>query len=402
MSLRQSFVAAVSLRTTAPAQRAFIRTASALPAASPSATPSSTSQAPSSRALASQAQPLPLGSVSESVFAPLDDFSPRHIGPRDEDIQKMLAELDYKSLDDFIADAVPKEIRLDADGSKTTESSSSASATPIVALSESELARRGLEIAEKNANFKSLIGLGYHNTNVPPVILRNVLENPAWYTSYTPYQPEIAQGRLESLLNYQTMVKSLTGLDISNASLLDEGTAAAEAMTLSYGHGKSKRKTFLVDARVLPQTISVLRQRARGFEINVEVVNLSQGLPEVHKASKDVMGVLVQYPDIDGRLKDWSSLAEETHKAGGLVVCAADLLALTMVKPPGEWGADIAVGSSARFGVPPGFGGPHAAFFAVRDKLTRKMPGRLIGTGGSAALSRSFGTSSAFGRHAPC
>jgi glycine dehydrogenase len=198
----------------------------------------------------------------------------------------------------------------------------------------------------------------------------------------------ILAGRLESLLNYQTMIKSLTALDIANASLLDEGTAAAEAMTLAYGHGRSKRRTFLVDTAVLPQTLSVLRQRARGFQINVVSVDLSQGLPQEH--AKDTMGVLVQYPDVDGVIRDYASLAAETHKAGGLVVAAADLLALTMVKPPGEWGADIAVGSSARFGVPPGFGGPHAAFFAVRDKLTRKMPGRLVGVSKDARGKRAL------------
>ena len=234
-----------------------------------------------------------------------------------------------------------------------------------------------------------------------------VLENPGWYTAYTPYQPEISQGeyshasisfqisnltfpfcsntgRLESLINYQTMVKSLTGLDIANASLLDEGTAAAEAMILGYGQNRSEKKTFLVDQGVLPQTVAVLRQRAKGFGIKVVTTNLRtlEGwrLPSENEVPRqDVFGVLLQYPDVDGRIVDWAELAAEVKKTGALVIAATDLLALTMIKPPGEWGADIALGNAGRFGVPPGYGGPHAAFFAVSDKLKRKIPGRLVG-----------------------
>lgn len=234
-----------------------------------------------------------------------------------------------------------------------------------------------------NKVYRSYIGLGYQNTNVPPVIMRNILENPGWYTSYTPYQPEISQGRLESLLNYQTMVKSLTGLDISNASLLDEGTAAAEAMILALGSVKDKkRKVFLVDDKVLPQTLAVLRGRAKGFGVEIVQQPLQEN-GQVRELSADlkerVMGVLVQYPDVDGVLVDWAPLAKQVKEVGGLVVAATDLLALTMVKPPAEWGADIAVGNAARFGVPPGYGGPHAGFFAATDALKRRMPGRLIG-----------------------
>ncbi|EPQ26369.1 uncharacterized protein PFL1_06017 [Pseudozyma flocculosa PF-1] len=313
--------------------------------------------------------------VAKSLFAPLDTFEPRHLGPRDSDLHKMLSAIGYSNMEDFIADTVPQPVRLKEDASHSES---------IKPLSESELARRGEEIAKMNKPFKSLIGMGYQNTLVPPVILRNVLENPAWYTSYTPYQPEISQGRLESLINFQTMVKSLTGLDIANASLLDEGTAAAEAMILAYGQTRSKRKTFLVDRGVLPQTLAVLRQRAKGF--GIKVVQTDLRTPDGHRlpppeqvARDDIIGVLVQYPDVDGRITDWAGLAKEVKSAGGMVIAATDLLALTMLKPPGEWGADIALGNAARFGVPPGYGGPHAAFFAVTDSIKRKIPGRLVG-----------------------
>ncbi|PWN50507.1 glycine dehydrogenase [Violaceomyces palustris] len=313
--------------------------------------------------------------VAQSLFAPLDTFAERHLGPRPSDVELMLNKVGYSSMSDFIADTVPENVKLDQ---------SAVSNEIIKPLSESELLRRGTEIAKLNKTYKSLIGMGYYNTLVPPVILRNILENPAWYTSYTPYQPEISQGRLESLINYQTMVKSLTGLDIANASLLDEGTAAAEAMILAYGQSKSKKKTFLVDRGVLPQTLAVLRQRAKGFGIKVVQTDLRtpQGhrLPSEDQVQRgDIMGVLVQYPDVDGRITDWEGLAKEVHSFGGMVIAATDLLALTMIRPPGEWGADIALGNAARFGVPPGYGGPHAAFFAVKDSIKRKIPGRLVG-----------------------
>lgn len=210
-----------------------------------------------------------------------------------------------------------------------------------------------------------------------------MLENPAWYTSYTPYQAEISQGRLESLINFQTMVSSLTGLDISNASLLDEATAAAEGMTMSFGQAKGKKKTYLVDRGVYPQTMAVLRNRAAPAGINLVFGNARKILASEDEADvalrKDLCGVLVQYPERRGDVADWSKVAEQTHEAGALLSVATDLLALTTLKPPGEWGADIAFGNSSHFGVPLGYGGPHAAFFAVRKSLTRKIPGRLIG-----------------------
>lgn len=313
--------------------------------------------------------------VAKSIFAPLDTFEARHVGPRDQDSSKMLQALEYSDMEQLVADTLSPSIRLAEDAAFYDQ---------IRPLSESELAQRADLIAKMNRPFKSLIGMGYQNTLVPPVILRNVLENPAWYTSYTPYQPEISQGRLESLINFQTMVKSLTALDLANASLLDEGTAAAEAMILAYGQTKSKRKTFLVDRGVLPQTLAVLRQRAKGFGIKVVATDLRT--PEGHRLPPadqiprdDIIGALVQYPDVDGRITDWEALAKEIKAFGGMVIAATDLLALTMIKPPGEWGADIALGNAARFGVPPGFGGPHAAFFAVRDSIKRKIPGRLVG-----------------------
>ncbi|KAF7347687.1 Glycine cleavage system P protein [Mycena venus] len=270
-------------------------------------------------------------------------------------------------MDKFVGEAVPPKIRV-----------STAAVDSISALSESELHAKAKEFAGQNKPFKSYIGMGYHCAVVPPVILRNVMENPEWYTPYTPYQPEIAQGRLESLVNYQTMVTSLTSMDIANASLLDEATAAAEGMVMAFVSTAQKKKTFLVDSGVLPQTLAVLRTRAKGFGIHIVVRDATAALSDPSVKS-DICGVLVQYPDVDGRIKDFGDLTKSVHSLGGLVVCATDLLALTTLKPPGEWGADIVLGNSARFGVPAGYGGPHGAFFAVTDKLKRKMPGRLIG-----------------------
>lgn len=330
---------------------------------------------PLRRSLATANDPLFLETpdARNDVFQPLDTFLRRHIGPRPSEINTILKTLGYNTIDEFIDETVPEEVRLPK-GAVTDDA--------IVALSESELATRAAEIAKANQNYRSFIGMGYYNTIVPPVIMRNILENPGWYTSYTPYQAEISQGRLESLLNYQTMIKSLTGLDIANASLLDEGTAAAEAMILAYSSSNGKKRTFVVDENVFPQTIAVLRGRAKGFGIDVAVRPLVRDgraqLPS-DVAPENVSGVLVQYPDINGALVDWEPLAKEVKGLGGTVVAATDLLALTLIRPPGEWGADIAVGNSARFGVPPGFGGPQAAFFAVSDSLKRRIPGRLIG-----------------------
>ncbi|EPQ61428.1 hypothetical protein GLOTRDRAFT_10545, partial [Gloeophyllum trabeum ATCC 11539] len=303
------------------------------------------------------------------VFAPLDTFPDRHIGPDRNETSYMLSKLGYDSMEAFVAATVPQKIRV---------SSSSVSDASIPALSEGELHARARELANANAPFRSYIGMGYHNAVVPPVILRNIIENPAWYTPYTPYQPEIAQGRLESLVNFQTMVMSLTSMDIANASLLDEATAAAEGMVMAYAHCGQKKRTFFVDKGISPQTLSVLRTRAKGFGIDLVIGDALKGVQE-HISTGKLCGVLVQYPDVDGYVRDYGMLTETVHKEGALVLCATDLLALTMLKPPGEWGADIVFGNSARFGVPAGYGGPHAAFFACSDALKRKMPGRLIG-----------------------
>ncbi|KAI0706111.1 glycine cleavage system P-protein-domain-containing protein [Cytidiella melzeri] len=304
-----------------------------------------------------------------SSLASLDTFVDRHIGPEDHELSYMLKQLGYDSVDAFVDATVPPQIRV---------ASTSVNNETIPSLSESQLFRRARQLAEANKPFRSFIGMGYHNAVVPPVILRNVTESPAWYTPYTPYQPEIAQGRLESLVNFQTMIMSLTAMDIANASLLDEATAAAEGMVLSMAHAGLKKKTFAVDDGVSPQTLAVLRTRAKGFGIRLVVGDISKALQD-ESLRADLCGVLVQYPDVNGSVKDFSSLAKSVHDSKALVVCATDLLALTMLMAPGEWGADIVVGNSARFGVPAGYGGPHAAFFACIDALKRKMPGRLIG-----------------------
>ncbi|THH02624.1 hypothetical protein EW026_g311 [Hermanssonia centrifuga] len=325
-------------------------------------TPTSLARKPPTRGLATAKAP-------SSLFASLDTFADRHIGPDDRELALMLSQLGYESMDAFVADAVPPKIRV---------SPADVSNESIPALTESELHARARELGQGNKPFKSYIGMGYHNAVVPPVILRNVMESPAWYTPYTPYQPEIAQGRLESLVNFQTMIMSMTAMDIANASLLDEATAAAEGMVLSFVNNGSKKRTFFVDQGVAPQTLAVLRTRAKGFGIQLVVGDVSRIL-EDDTLRSDICGALVQYPDVNGSIKDFSSLAESVHSAKALLVCATDLLALTMLKAPGEWGADIVVGNSARFGVPAGYGGPHAAFFACTEKLKRKMPGRLIG-----------------------
>ncbi|KAI0079613.1 glycine dehydrogenase [Panus rudis PR-1116 ss-1] len=314
------------------------------------------------RGLATQKTP-------SSLFSKLDTFADRHIGPDDSEVSFMLSQLGYDSMDAFVADTVPSKIRVPP---------STVSNDTIPALAESELLRRARELGSANKSFKSFIGMGYHNAVVPPVILRNVMESPAWYTPYTPYQPEIAQGRLESLVNFQTMIMSLTAMDIANASLLDEATAAAEGMVLAFTSSGQKKRKFFVDRGVLPQTLAVLQTRAKGFGIQLIVGDVFAALEDASLAS-EICGVLVQYPDVDGEIKDYTDLAKSVHGAGGLLICAADLLALTLLKPPGEWGADVVVGNSGRFGVPVGYGGPHGGYFACTDKLKRKMPGRLIG-----------------------
>ncbi|MBT8493865.1 MAG: glycine dehydrogenase (aminomethyl-transferring), partial [Deltaproteobacteria bacterium] len=242
-------------------------------------------------------------------------------------------------------------------------------------LSEAEALEHIAGLAAKNKVLRSHIGMGYYGTHVPPVILRNVLENPGWYTQYTPYQAEIAQGRLEALINFQTMVSELCSLPLSNASLLDEATAAAEGMSMCRAISRGKKNRFYVSDRCHPQTIAVVRTRAEPMGIELEVGPMDQ----VKWEGGDLCGILVQYPDTDGAIHDWEAMARQAHDVGALVVCCTDLLALTLLEPPGEWGADIAVGSSQRFGVPMGYGGPHAAFMATREEFRRQMPGRIIG-----------------------
>ncbi|MGW2182758.1 aminomethyl-transferring glycine dehydrogenase [Streptomyces sp. NPDC001732] len=293
-------------------------------------------------------------------------FEQRHIGPDAEAQSKMLAQVGYGSLDELTAAAVPDVI-------KSTE----ALRLPA-ARTEAEVLAELRSLADRNQVLTPMIGLGYYGTFTPPVILRNVMENPAWYTAYTPYQPEISQGRLEALLNFQTMVAELTGLPTSGASLLDEGTAAAEAMALSRRVGKVKDGVFLVDADALPQTIAVIETRAEPTGVEVVVADLSDGIP-AEIAERGVFGVLVQYPGASGTVRDVRPLIERAHELGAIVTVAADLLALTLLTSPGDLGADIAVGTTQRFGVPMGFGGPHAGFMAVREKFARSLPGRLVG-----------------------
>ncbi|KAK9387109.1 glycine cleavage system P-protein-domain-containing protein [Lipomyces mesembrius] len=301
-------------------------------------------------------------SRKSSIFAATDTYARRHVGSLDEkDTEHMLKTLGYLSVDAFVADVVPEKIL----------TRRPLRIKPAEGFAESELTKRLKEIALKNTVLRSYIGTGYYGTIVPAVIQRNILECPEWYTSYTPYQPEISQGRLESLLNYQTLVTDLTGMSIANASLLDEGSAAAEAMLLSFHSTRGKKKTYYVDASVHPQTLACIRSRALVFGIKIV-----QELPE---NDKDLFGAVAQYPATDGSLHDWTALSERVHAAGGLFSVASDLLALTVLRPPSEFETDIVFGTSQRFGVPMGYGGPHAAFFAVSDSHKRKIPGRLVG-----------------------
>jgi glycine dehydrogenase len=304
---------------------------------------------------------IPLSELEEAV-----PFEQRHIGPDHEACAKMLAQVGYGSLDELTAAAVPAVIK-------------SAEALDLPgARSEAEVIAELRSLADRNQVLGSMIGLGYYGTFTPPVIMRNVMESPAWYTAYTPYQPEISQGRLEALLNFQTMVADLTGLPTSGASLLDEGTAAAEAMALSRRLGKNKKGLFLVDADALPQTIAVIQTRAEPTGVEVVVADLSEGIP-AEIAEREINGVLLQYPGASGAVRDIKPVIDRAHELGALVTVAADLLALTLLKSPGELGADIAVGTTQRFGVPMGFGGPHAGYMAVKDKMARSLPGRLVG-----------------------
>ena len=293
------------------------------------------------------------------------EFSDRHIGPSGDEISTMLLELGYSDLESFTQAVLPDSIKL-------TSKFGPLLPKPI---SEVEVIAELRKLASENRKMESLIGLGYYASITPPVVLRNVLENPAWYTAYTPYQPEISQGRLEALFTFQTMVSDLTGLPICNASMLDEPTAAAEAMTLARRSTKlGDEARFIIDSRVHPQTQAVVMTRAKPLKIYCEVLDLSSGVD-----LSDCFGVLLQYPDTFGSLNDFSDAIAKAHNGGALVIMASDLLALTLIKSPGEWGADIAVGSAQRFGVPMGFGGPHAGFLAVREGLERSLPGRLVG-----------------------
>ncbi len=297
-----------------------------------------------------------------------DSFSRRHIGPTSADEAAMLQALGYSTLDAFIRDVVPSNIAISGVIESVLDS----------ARSEVEVIAELRSIASENKVFRSLIGTGYYGTIVPPVIKRNVLENPAWYTAYTPYQPEISQGRLEALFTFQTMICELTALDISNASMLDEGTAAAEAMTLARRASKlSDSAVFLIEEHVHPQTKAVVRTRAK--PLGITVVEIDSGHVVRDGYEGEFFGALLQYPDTTGTVIDYSSFADYAHTRDALVIAATDLLALTLLKAPGEWGADIAIGTSQRFGVPMGFGGPHAGFLAVRTGLERSMPGRLVG-----------------------
>jgi glycine dehydrogenase len=296
------------------------------------------------------------------------NFSDRHIGPTHRDEAAMLKALGYKDLASFISAVVPSNIAIKG----VIEASIDAGVSEVEAIAELKV------LASKNRVLTSLIGTGYYGTIVPPVIKRNVLENPAWYTAYTPYQPEISQGRLEALFTFQTMVFELTGLDISNASMLDESTAAAEAMTLARRSSKmGDDAVFLIEEHVHPQTKAVVITRAK--PLGITVVEIDSGHVARDGYDGEFFGALLQYPDTTGEIVDYSKFATYAHERGALVIAATDLLALTLLKAPGEWGADVAVGTSQRFGVPMGFGGPHAGFLAVRSGLERSMPGRLVG-----------------------
>ncbi|MFJ8078849.1 aminomethyl-transferring glycine dehydrogenase [Streptomyces sp. NPDC096176] len=304
-------------------------------------------------------------------------FERRHIGPDAGAQAKMLAHVGYGSLDDLTAAAVPDVIK-------------SAEALDLPdARTEADVLAELRSLADGNQVLAPMIGLGYYGTFTPPVILRNVMENPAWYTAYTPYQPEISQGRLEALLNFQTVVADLTGLPTSGASLLDEGTAAAEAMALARRVGKVKNGVFLIDADTMPQTIAVIETRAEPTGVEVVTADLSDGIP-AEIAERGVFGMLLQYPGASGAVRDLKPVIEQAHELGAIVTVAADLLALTLLTSPGELGADIAVGTTQRFGVPMGFGGPHAGYMAVRDKFARSLPGRLVGVSVDADGNRAY------------
>src|SRR5216117_3079461 len=298
-------------------------------------------------------------------LAPADRFVTRHVGPSPDETRGMLATLGYDSLDAFIDAVIPEDIRL---------------RRPLAlppGRTEREVLQALRGLAAQNQLYRSYIGMGYYHSFTPQVIQRNIVENPGWYTAYTPYQPEIAQVRLEALLNFQTMVADLTALPIANASLLDEATSAAEAMNLTEAVAKVAAGTtpmFMIAEGCHPQTIAVVRTRAEARGVQTVIAD-----PGSFEFRPGVIGALLQYPTTDGKIEDYRAVCDKAHVVGALVTVATDLLALTLLTPPGEWGADVAVGSTQRFGVPMGFGGPHAGFFATRDEFKRSLPGRLVG-----------------------
>src|SRR5947199_6428081 len=298
--------------------------------------------------------------MREPIFD-IDAFERRHIGPNEEEVRAMLRDVGFDSLDALIDATVPKDIRFKRQLNLPE------------AKSEGEALVELRAIAKKNKIARSFIGAGYHGCITPRFIQRNILENPGWYTAYTPYQAEIAQGRLEALLNFQQMIIDLTALYIANASMLDEATAAAEAMALCHAVVPNRKRFFVAD-NCHPQTIAVVQTRAKPLGIEIKIGDYSR-----FKFDNAFFGALVQYPATDGAIYDYAEFVRKAHDAGALVVVAADILALTLLKPPGEFGADVAVGNTQRYGVPLGFGGPHAAYFATRDQYKRHMPGRLVG-----------------------
>ncbi|HYQ62684.1 aminomethyl-transferring glycine dehydrogenase [Actinophytocola sp.] len=312
---------------------------------------------------------IPLAALEDGTL-----FADRHVGPRAAELAGMLDVIGVGSLEELVERTVPESIR---------EVSPDLELPPPASEAQALAELRAL--AARNKPLTSMIGLGYYGTVTPPVIRRNVIESPAWYTAYTPYQPEISQGRLEALLNFQTMVADLTGLPLANASMLDESTAAAEGMTLVRRAGKARSNRFLVDADTFPQTIAVIETRAEPLGIEVEVADLAQGLPD-----GEFFGLLLSYPGASGAVRDHEDLIEQAHERGAQVVVAADILALTLLRSPGEIGADVVAGSTQRFGVPMGFGGPHAGYLAVRQGLERQLPGRLVGVSVDADGNRAY------------
>lgn len=296
-------------------------------------------------------------------LSPKNEFIPRHIGPTDNDIHEMLKTLGFNSLDQMADKVIPSQIRTNHDFADVGSG-----------ISEFELLHKLKTMVSQNKVFKSYIGMGYHDTITPTVIQRNIFENPVWYTAYTPYQPEISQGRLEALLNFQTMIADLCGMEISNASLLDEGTAAAEAMFMAHSLCKNKANAFVVSPDMHPHVIEVLGTRAEPLGFEMIIMD-----PAKYDFSKPVFGVFFQYPNTFGAVEDYTAIAKKYKDHGALVTASVDLLAMTLLTPPGEWGADMVVGNSQRFGVPLGFGGPHAGFLGTKDAYKRLMPGRLVG-----------------------